>query len=501
MFQNWLTQMTKNTQEETRNRVGVIDVGSNSVRFVVFDGAIRSPSYFYNEKVMAGLGTDLAHTGKLHPEGKERALRAMVRFAKIAERMELTSLAAVATEAVRAASDGPEFCQTVLDEIGIELVPVSGEQEARLSAQGVLLGWPQTSGLVCDIGGASMELAQLKSGDVERARSSKLGPMAVLGRFKEPEKQMNYIRAELGNLIQGFDKNTETLFLVGGSWRALAQIHMKRVDYPLRVIHDFVVEPEAILDTLKHVARQSPEALQEQVNAGSARVRLLPTAAKILIEILNTFNVGELAFSSYGLREGLMYENMSEDVRSTDPLIAAARAMEQSQARFPGFGDTLYNWILPLFNDLDDTFLRLIHTACLLHDVHWRSHPDYRSEVCFDAATHANLAGIDHGGRVFLAWSLLHRYKAKYVSQNYTRVDDLLHEDEMALAETIGYAMRLGAMMSGADPEHMGKLFLTSKAVNLELDSQSKEVFGEVVMKRLHSVATSMDRIAAVSYV
>lgn len=493
--------MTETPATLERNRVGVIDVGSNSVRFVVFDGAIRSPSYFYNEKVMAGLGLDLAQTGRLHPEGKERALRAMVRFNKIAQRMDLTSLAAVATEAVRAASDGPEFCQTVMDEIGIELVPISGEQEAELSAQGVLLGWPQASGLVCDIGGASMELACLDAGDVTQARSSKLGPMAVLGRFDDPNKQLDYIRDELAKLVDGFDLQTDTLFLVGGSWRALAQIHMNRTDYPLRVIHDYVVEPSDIIDTLEHVAKQTPETLEDQVNARNSRIRLLPTAAKILIELLKNIKVSEIAFSSYGLREGLMYENMSDDVRSTDPLIAAARAIENSQARFPGFGDTLYQWILPLFADLDDTFQRLIHTACLLHDVHWRSHPDYRSEVCFDAATHANLGGIDHAGRVFLAWSLLHRYKAKYVSQNYRSIGDLLRPDQMALAESIGHAMRLGAMMSSADPEHMGKLVLTAKAVNLELDTESKEVFGEVVMKRLQSVAASMDRIPAVSYV
>ena len=145
--------MIKKNNTAENARVGVIDVGSNSVRLVVFDGAIRSPSYFYNEKVMAGLGLDLAQTGKLHPKGKERALKALRRFHEIAGRMDLQSLAAVATEAVRVASDGHEFCQTVLDEIGIELVPISGDQEANLSAQGVLLGWPKASGLVCDIGG------------------------------------------------------------------------------------------------------------------------------------------------------------------------------------------------------------------------------------------------------------------------------------------------------------------------------------------------------------
>ena len=230
MYRNWPTLMIKKNTVEESSRVGVIDVGSNSVRLVVFDGAIRSPSYFYNEKVMAGLGLDLAKTGKLHPEGKERALKALRRFHEIAGRMDLQSLAAVATEAVRAASDGPEFCQRVLDEIGIELVPISGDQEANLSAQGVLLGWPKASGLVCDIGGASMELASLEVGDVKKTRSSKLGPMAILGRFDDVDAQEIYLKTGLEKLTRGFDLHADTLFLVGGSWRALAHIHMSRTD-------------------------------------------------------------------------------------------------------------------------------------------------------------------------------------------------------------------------------------------------------------------------------
>jgi exopolyphosphatase/guanosine-5'-triphosphate,3'-diphosphate pyrophosphatase len=490
----------KNTVEES-SRVGVIDVGSNSVRLVVFDGAIRSPSYFYNEKVMAGLGLDLAKTGKLHPEGKERALKALRRFHEIAGRMDLQSLAAVATEAVRAASDGPEFCQRVLDEIGIELVPISGDQEANLSAQGVLLGWPKASGLVCDIGGASMELASLEVGDVKKTRSSKLGPMAILGRFDDVDAQEIYLKTGLEKLTRGFDLHADTLFLVGGSWRALAHIHMSRTDYPLRVLHDYVVSPIAFLDTLDFVENRSAEELQEQTPLNSSRARLLPMAAKTLRGLLGLVDVGEIAFSSYGLREGLMYENMPVKIRNSDPLIAAARAVEAGQARFPGFGDVLFNWLSPLFTTLDGSVKRLIHAACLLHDVHWRSHPDYRAEVCFDAATLANLGGIDHGGRVFLAWTLLHRYKGKRVSQNYSNVRDLLQEDELNLARTVGLAIRLGAMMSSADPEHMGRLILTPKALNLELDAQSEEVFGEVVMKRLQSVAQSIDRTATVSYV
>lgn len=148
------------------SRVGVVDVGSNSIRLVVFDGAARSPAYFYNEKVMAGLGAEMASTGKLNPKGVERGFAALSRFAALAKGMDIEPLTCVATAAVREAEDGPAFQQRVERETGLKLLVIDGEEEARLSAQGVLLGWPEASGLVCDIGGNSMELAEVANGKV-----------------------------------------------------------------------------------------------------------------------------------------------------------------------------------------------------------------------------------------------------------------------------------------------------------------------------------------------
>ena len=160
-------------------RVGVVDVGSNSVRLVVFDGAARSPAYFYNEKIMCGLGAGMSETGRLHPEGRRRALSALRRFQYLARGMDLPPLTAVATAAVRDAADGPEFCAQVLRESGLHIHVIDGQEEARLSAQGVLLGWPGAYGLICDIGGSSMELAEITQGRVGKRVTSSLGPLKL----------------------------------------------------------------------------------------------------------------------------------------------------------------------------------------------------------------------------------------------------------------------------------------------------------------------------------
>ena len=236
-------------------RVGVIDIGSNSVRMVIFDGAARSPAYFFNEKILSGLGMGFSETGRLNPEGKERALAALRRFARLAEAADVSPLLAVATAAVRDAQDGLAFREQVRAETGLAIRVIDGAEEARLSAQGVLLGWPGAAGLICDIGGSSMELAELKgSGKVGHRDTSDLGPLKLLGMKVGKKALRAHIKAEVATLATGFPVGTERLFLVGGSWRAIARIDMERRGYPLKVLHEYRMTPRGILETLKYIA-------------------------------------------------------------------------------------------------------------------------------------------------------------------------------------------------------------------------------------------------------
>lgn len=204
-------------------RVGVVDVGSNSVRLVVFDGAARSPAYFYNEKIMCALGQGLSETGKLNPQGRARALSALRRFQHLAEGMGIAPLTAVATAAVREASDGPAFCQEVLEQTGLKIHVIDGLEEARLSAQGVMLGWPGAYGLICDIGGASMELAEIAGGTVGRCVTSPLGPLKLAAIKGGKKGRRAHIRKVLNDLAPQLGPQENRLFLVGGSWRAIAR--------------------------------------------------------------------------------------------------------------------------------------------------------------------------------------------------------------------------------------------------------------------------------------
>ncbi|MFS4437282.1 Ppx/GppA family phosphatase [Paracoccaceae bacterium GXU_MW_L88] len=482
-------------------RVGVIDVGSNSVRLVVFEGAARSPAYFFNEKVLCGLGKDMADSGVLNPEGRARAHETLNRFAALAKAMEVQSLNGVATAAVRDAEDGPDFVAQVEAETGITLQVASGPEEGRLSAQGVLLGWPDAEGIVCDIGGSSLELAELSGGEIGRCETSALGPLK-LQQFEKAKDRAAYIEKTLKKLHKKFPGKPDRMFLVGGSFRAIARVDMERNGYPLKVLHEYRMTPEQAAETAEWCAGQDADGLGELgTDTSAARLQLVPLAAEVLARIVKEFSPAELAISSYGIREGMLYEALPKQLRSRDPLIEACLHMEAASARFPGAGDALYLWMQPLFRDEPKEVLRLIHAASLLHDINWRSHPDYRAETCFETATRANLGGLAHDERIFLGLALLHRYKnsRKHVDDEF--VAGVVDEQMRQKAERVGRALRLGAMLAGGSAAALSdtELTLEKSRLTLHLGPQAKRFFGETVTKRASALADSLGAEAEIT--
>ena len=475
-------------------RVGVVDVGSNSVRMVVFDGAARSPAYFYNEKIMCGLGAGLAESGRLNPLGRVRALASLKRFSLLADGMGLPPLTVVATAAVREATDGDEFRDEVLRDTGLKMFVISGDEEARLSAQGVLLGWPEAEGLVCDIGGSSMELAVIGNGTVGKRKTSPLGPFRlqqVPGGARGLDRHitgiLNGLKAELGG-------NHDRIYLVGGSWRAIARLDMERKAYPLTVLHEYRMSARSVIETVNWIEKSDLTALRLKTGTSLERMELVPLACEVLRHLVRVFKPKEIDISSYGIREGMLFEQMPDRLRRRDPLIEACRFAELSAARIPGFGKKLFGFLTPLFRAAPPQRMRLIKAACLLHDTTWRAHPDYRAEACFDNATRANLGGLDHPGRVFLGLALLHRYKNSRAGSRMEPLFKLLTAPEIADAEVLGKAMRFGAMLSVDAPEAAAELrfYPKKRLLELVLRADKQGLFGEVAQARFASLAASL---------
>lgn len=480
--------------ERALSRVGVVDVGSNSIRMVVFDGAARSPAYFYNEKVMAGLGQGLVTSGQLNPRGVERAMAALKRFSVLADGMGIKPLTCVATAAVREARDGPAFRKEVEAKTGLRLLVIEGEEEARLSAQGVLLGWPDARGLVCDIGGSSMELAHVADGEIGRRETSPLGPFRLQQIEGGKAGLRRHIKEVMDGLVTKMGSDHQQIYLVGGSWRAIARLDMERRSYPMTVLHEYRMTPEDAIETVKWIAENDLQDLKSRTGISSSRIDLIPLASQVLRQLVLSFAPKSLAISSYGIREGLLYEQMPESLRKRDPLIEAARFTERQMARMPGFGKKLYHFLQPLFPDCTPEYDRLFRAACLLHDTAWRAHPDYRADACFDNVTRANMAALSHPERVFLGLALLHRYKNSRAGSPMAPLFALLNDDELRQAEILGKAMRFGAMFSVRDPSEAGQLRYAKDegVLELTLTKLGRSLLGEVAEARFRSLASSL---------
>ncbi len=476
------------------SRVAVIDIGSNSIRMVIFDGAARSPAYFFNEKVMAGLGAGFAATGRLHPQGKARAMAAMKRFRQLIEGMGAAPVIAVATAAMREAEDGEAFRAEVEAETGIAIRIIDGAEEARLSAQGVLVGWPGAEGLVCDIGGSSMELARIGEGRIGTRLTSPLGPLRLQGIKGGKKAVRTKIKDTVADLVERVGTGPDRLFLVGGSWRAIARIDMERRGYPLHVLHEYRMTPKDVRATVKFIQKSTVPELRAATGIGESRMSLVPLAAQVLREVVKAVKPREIAISSYGIREGVLFEQMPQQLRDRDPLIEACRFAEAKDARQPGFGRALYHFVLPLFRSAPRARLRIVRAACLLHDVNWRAHPDYRHESCFDSATRANLGGMTHQERVFLGLALLHRYKGSREGTRFEEMISILPPEDVAAAEVLGRAMRFGSMFSAEEPLSHGELrwFPKKRHVELRLRNAALDLLGEVAASRFNSLAAAL---------
>ncbi len=474
-------------------RIGVIDVGSNSVRMVVFEGGSRSPAQLFNEKVMCRLGARLAENGTLDPSGRARAIGALRRFAAIAAGLNVGALAAVATAAVREAADGRDFCDEIERQTGIRVEIASGADEARLAAQGVLFGNPSAEGVVVDLGGASLELCRVGGGRVGQGVSAPLGPLRLMSAAPDGLSDAE-IAARLAELAGRFHVGDGRLYLVGGAWRSLARAQMERVEYPLKVLHEYVLSTAETHDLADWMARMRPAKLRRMRGISEDRAPLLPMAGRLLAHLLEALGPGEVRFSAFGLREGICLDHLAWPIRNRDPLIAACESLEELAARAPGFGAELAGWAKSVLPPRDAAEDRLVEAAARLVDVNWRTHPDYRVTGSWETATRATLTEIGHAGRIFLAIALATRHKRGRRRIVESRLMALIDGEMRDRAVRYGLVFRLGATLSGAMPGMLPFCRAVRAAGRLDvvLEGPAAELAGEEVEKRVKSLTDEL---------
>ncbi|THD36617.1 MAG: Ppx/GppA family phosphatase [Sphingomonas sp.] len=478
---------------EATPRTAIIDIGSNSIRLVVYQGPSRLPATLFNEKVMAGLGKGLAGDRKLSSEAIDLTIETLERFAALAREMEVDSLRTVATAAVRDAANG----QVLLDaaaRIGLPVELLSGEQEAMAAGMGVLSAIPDADGIVGDLGGGSLELVRVKKGEIRDRASFPLGVLRVAAlRAKGKgaiDRRVAKLLAQAGWAGKG---KGLPLYLVGGSWRSLARLDMEVKRYPLPIIQQYAMSPADITRLVRTVSHVDKSTLKTVPGISSQRAPMLNDAAALLAALLRHLRSERTIVSSFGLREGLLYQGLDGETRKEDPLIVATRADGQRLGRFPEHGDLLDAWISPLFED-SPAMARLRHAACLLADVGWHANPEFRAERGVEIALHGNWVAIDARGRAIVAQALWTSLGGGSTAP--AGLEQLAAPADLKRAVQWGLAMRLGQRLSGgvAGPLERSKLGEDGAALTLHLAGDDVALYGEAVQKRHAALSAACDR-------
>jgi exopolyphosphatase/guanosine-5'-triphosphate,3'-diphosphate pyrophosphatase len=481
-------------------RIGVIDLGSNSLRLVVFErlGAALFP--LFNEKVMCGLGRGIGSTGRLNPEGVTLALVNLRRFVAFARAISVDHLAVLATAAVRDAGDGEAFAAEVERQCGVRVKIIDGVEEARLSAAGVLAGIPDADGIVADLGGGSVELVRVGPGQIGEGISLPLGPLRLTefgDRAKGLSETVEWALAGVSLVRAAPGKN---LYLVGGAARAIARLHMEHAQYPLHIIHRYTIsrrEAEGFLDI---IGRQSRKSLERITTVSRKRLDVVPVAAQVLRKLITSAAPQRVVFSALGLREGYAYGRIPAEDLMSDPLIAGYMVVGQRQSRFRLDGDRLQQWTAPLFSDLSEAARRRHRAASWLSDLAWSEHPDYRAKQAFIRSLTLPFAGSTHPDRVFVATALHARYGGAAQDPVKEPTLQLLDDRETQEARTLGLALRLAYTLCAGTIELLSELRLSRAASTLALDVPSKSSLfvGETVQRRLDAVARSLGMTAVI---
>lgn len=467
-------------------RLAIIDIGSNSIRLVVYERLARSPAILFNEKVMAGLGRNLSKTGLLDEQAMERAEEALARFVFLVDQMGVARLRTVATAAVREAVNGGDFLAR-LARIGLDIEVLTGEEEAEAAAAGVLAGIPEADGIVGDLGGGSLELVRVTPEGAGQRLSLPLGVLR-LPVLREKRRALDKV---LRQALAGFATTpARPFYLVGGSWRALARLDMAMANYPLPIVHQYVMAPDSAQRLVRVVARIGAKRLAEIPWLSSSRIATLPDAAALLAALVRRLQPGSLVVSALGLREGLLHLDLPPPMRAADPLICAAQDEGARQGRFPEHGDLLEAWMRPLFASESAGDRRLRHAACLLADTGWRAHPDYRAERGLDIGMRSNWVGIDARGRAMLGHALFVSFGGG------APLDWLLTicgPDDLALAARWGLALRLGQRLAGGTAQAIahGHLGRTATTLPLYLGAGDQVLYGEAVERRHKTLAAA----------
>ncbi|MHA1548725.1 MAG: Ppx/GppA phosphatase family protein [Alphaproteobacteria bacterium] len=476
--------------------MAIVDIGSNSVRLVVYEHMARAATPVFNEKELCGLARGVASRGTLRASAIEETLAALRRFVAIAHMWQARSLHVLATAAAREASNGPAFIAAVEDIIKGKVHVLSGKDEARLSALGIVSGFRTPQGIAGDLGGGSLELISVSGAAVGSGETTPLGVIRLEEESDGSARKAAKIAAEtLARSKVLAAGEGQPFYAIGGTWRALARLHMRQKGYPLYIVHNYVLAADEAADFCHMVVRRDLDSIDSIDAVSRARRALLPYGAAVLGQLISKMQPSSIVMSALGVREGLLYELLTDQEKARDPLIAACQELAFLRSRSPRYVDELVAWSGAALDaiGLDETAeeARLRHAACLLSDIGWRGHPEYRGMQSMDAIANSAFIGVDHPGRAYLALANFYRHEGLVAEALSPRIRELTSTRLMERARALGAVLRVAHVLTAAMPDIISRTRVERRGdvLALVLPPDLEPLGGALVVRRLSVVA------------
>ena len=479
---------------KARAPVAIVDIGSNSVRLVIYESQLRNAATVQNEKAICAIGRDMVSTGRLNAEGCAQALEALARFRLIADGLHVETREAVATAAARDAINGAEFVRQAEKAWGAPIRVLAGEDEARIAAEGVMAGIPGADGLAADLGGGSLDMVRVKEGRTGEAFTLPFGPLRLMDQARgDPDKARELVDKGLKALP---DLSAPALYAVGGIWRSLARVDMEEHNYPLHVLQQYTIPRGRALRLCKVLAGLSKDSARKIKVVSKRRAEALPYGAVVLERLLLAADIKDVVISAYGLREGVFHARLSPEERAKDPLVEFAMAANVREARVPGHAREMLDWTSVLFEGEGAELRRIREASAYFSDIGWRRHPDDRALGAMGQVMTAPFAGADHRARVLVATSIFHRYSGDEDFPRTLALAGFLDKDDERRALRLGLAWRFAFSLSASAEGELAhyRLRMTPAKLVLEVPARREAIAGEPVQKRLGALADAFDR-------
>jgi exopolyphosphatase/guanosine-5'-triphosphate,3'-diphosphate pyrophosphatase len=481
--------------------VAVIDIGSNSVRLVVYEALTRNPAPIFNEKALCGLGREVQSTHLLAPDAVSKALAALRRYRALCDVLEVERLWVLATAACREAKNGPAFIEEAQRICRTRVDVLSGKREAEYSALGIVSGIYQPDGVVGDLGGGSLELVDIRGERFTKGVTLPLGGLALQDTSgKSLKKAEKIVKGALRGVPALKAGTGRDFYAVGGTWRALARLHMWQRGYPLHVSHYYSIPAKEVFEFSRLVHRVNIDMLSRIEVVSDARRPLLAYGAVVLEHVVRVAKPRNVVFSALGVREGLLYDLLGKREQKKDALIAAAAELNLLRSRAPEHAYELIAWTdrFMASSGLDELpeEKRLRHAACLLADIGWRAHPDYRGEQALNIIAHAGFIGVDHPGRAFLALSVYFRHLGLIDDELSSQLRELASTRMLDRARVLGAAMRVAYQISASMPGilPLAPMRVDRGKLTLRLPPKLAALASDRVFNRLRQLARLIGR-------